>query len=481
MSIDDEIMTLFSNSTFQKRVQDYTGLKKNITSEKIGNMYVYAYPNSYGGLPYKVVKSMNLLTKLIKQIKLYKDKYTLIDPSLIDNLFFDLSLSLIFDDYDISNEDHINYKKLISDLKNIGAKSYESKAVDIGVIFCPDDQSYNQLKQLNIDIIPLPQGNYFKDFFDKEKPFLRLIDNESFAVIIDKKFNVYAIARKRKSEKSINYIIEKQFSTHITNKIHNILLDIYFDEIKKNDELKISVDDNKSEELINLKNEMKRNLHNKPQYTYFSLKNHKINVFSENDFTLTYFNGDWKLKPYNLINAILANYLFKENATTFKRAMGTFDIDLKIIRNVFDSLMDSIEVLSETLKRLSLCNQSSIFLINYESELIKVIKKSNKKPSPLYLELISDSSAFNTLNVNKTDYFVMQAISAVDGAVLLDTHLNILRFGETVDTTGCPNYQKTFGTGTKAARFASRHCLAIKISEDGDIYFFHDEKLLVKI
>ncbi|MCY9204456.1 hypothetical protein [Bacillus atrophaeus] len=75
----------------------------------------------------------------------------------------------------------------------------------------------------------------------------------------------------------------------------------------------------------------------------------------------------------------------------------------------------------------------------------------------------------------------MQAISAIDGAVLLDSNLTISSFGETVNMTGCPDYQDTFGTGTKAARYASRNCLAIKISEDGDIYFFKDEDLLVKI
>lgn len=436
---------------------------------KIENQYIYGYSSNKYGLPSEVVSSWDIVYKLVEQIELYKEKYTLIDPSLLDNLFYDLSLSLIFDDYNISNEDHINYKKLISDLKDIGAKSYEGKPVDIGVIFCPDKQSYQQLNQLNIDIISIPSGISIKDFFEKEKPFLRLIDNESFAIIIDGEFNVFAIARKQKSEKSINYIIEKQFSTHVTNKIHNILLDTYLDELTKN------VNKNKADDLITLKKEMKRNIDNRPQYIYFYLKNWKINIHSKNDFTLTYFNGDWKLKPYNLINAILANYLFKKN-------IKTLDIDPLVARQLFNDLMDSIEVLSATLKRLSLCNLSSIYLINYENELLKVINEANKNPSPLYLNVVSiGSSIFGNINTQEADYYVMQAISAIDGAVLLDNNLTISSFGEIVNMTGCPDYQDTFGTGTKAARYASRNCLAIKISEDGDIYFFQNEDLLVKI
>ncbi|MCY9204457.1 hypothetical protein [Bacillus atrophaeus] len=370
MNINDEIQTLFSNAVFQNKIENYTGLS-NLMAQKIENQYIFGYSKKKYGLPREVESSGDIVYKLVEQIELYIEKYTQIDPSLLDNLFYDLSLSLIFDDYNISNEDHINYKKLISDLKDIGAKSYEGKAVDIGVIFCPDKQSYQQLNQLNIDIISIPSGISIKDFFEKEKPFLRLIDNESFAIIIDGEFNVFAIARKQKSEKSINYIIEKQFSTHVTNKIHNILLDTYLDKLTKN------VNKNKAKDLITLKNEMKRNIDNRPQYIYFYLKNWKINIHSKNDFTLTYFNGDWKLKPYNLINAILANYLFKKN-------IKTLDIDPQVARQIFNDLMDSIEVLSETLKRLSLSNLSSIYLINYEDELLKVINKANKNPS-LYI------------------------------------------------------------------------------------------------
>ncbi|MEE5180378.1 hypothetical protein JDW21_14890 [Bacillus subtilis] len=468
MNINDEIRTLFSNAVFQNKIENYTGIS-NLMALKIENQYIYGYSSNKYGLPSEVVSSWDIVYKLVEQIELYKEKYTLIDPSLLDNLFYDLSLSLIFDDYNISNEDHINYKKLISDLKDIGAKSYEGKPVDIGVIFCPDKQSYQQLNQLNIDIISIPSGISIKDFFEKEKPFLRLIDNESFAIIIDGEFNVFAIARKQKSEKSINYIIEKQFSTHVTNKIHNILLDTYLDELTKN------VNKNKADDLITLKKEMKRNIDNRPQYIYFYLKNWKINIHSKNDFTLTYFNGDWKLKPYNLINAILANYLFKKN-------IKTLDIDPLVARQLFNDLMDSIEVLSATLKRLSLCNLSSIYLINYENELLKVINEANKNPSPLYLNVVSiGSSIFGNINTQEADYYVMQAISAIDGAVLLDNNLTISSFGEIVNMTGCPDYQDTFGTGTKAARYASRNCLAIKISEDGDIYFFQNEDLLVKI
>ncbi|PAC84082.1 hypothetical protein, partial [Bacillus subtilis] len=251
--------------------------------------------------------------------------------------------------------------------------------------------------------------------------------------------------------------------------------DIY---IKKIESLYEAIkDDERLEKIKGLYFEMTKDINNRPNYLYFSLKMGKINIYTKKDFVLTYFNGDWKLKPYNLINGVLANYLFEKNLHTL--VFDNDDEESKI--KIFNNLMDSIEFLSETLKRLSLSSTSTIFLINWESEFFKLINQNNENSPPMYLKAISSVDDTKQLNIKDIDYYSIKAISSVDGAVLLDPRLNILDFGATVNMTGSPDYQKTFGTGTKAARYASRNCLAIKISEDGDIYFFQQEELLAKI
>ncbi|CCU56851.1 hypothetical protein [Bacillus subtilis] len=468
----DELLEILSNQTIQNKLTEYTGIKK-LVAEKVFGGITLGYSDS-SNLPPQILKSIDILHNLYIQLTYYKEKYTTFDYNLINNLFHDLSLSLIFGN-DVFDENQEKYGNLINDLKNIGAKSYEGKAVDIGVIYCPDYYSFKQLKQLNIDIIELTEKKAIKELFDNEKPFLRLIDNESFAIIIDSTFNVTALARKKKSEKSINYIIEKQFTTYVTNKTHNELLDIY---IKKIESLYEAIkDDERLEKIKGLYFEMTKDINNRPNYLYFSLKMGKINIYTKKDFVLTYFNGDWKLKPYNLINGVLANYLFEKNLHTL--VFDNDDEESKI--KIFNNLMDSIEFLSETLKRLSLSSTSTIFLINWESEFFKLINQNNENSPPMYLKAISSVDDTKQLNIKDIDYYSIKAISSVDGAVLLDPRLNILDFGATVNMTGSPDYQKTFGTGTKAARYASRNCLAIKISEDGDIYFFQQEELLAKI
>lgn len=74
------------------------------------------------------------------------------------------------------------------------------------------------------------------------------------------------------------------------------------------------------------------------------------------------------------------------------------------------------------------------------------------------------------MSVTEIDKFLLETISVVDGAMVIDGHMNIVSFGEIIEMPNNVVYKDTFGTGTKAARYASNLGIAIKISEDGDIY-----------
>ncbi|MEW5066385.1 hypothetical protein ABVK62_01175 [Bacillus subtilis] len=107
-----------------------------------------------------------------------------------------------------------------------------------------------------------------------------------------------------------------------------------------------------------------------------------------------------------------------------------------------------------------------------------VLKNKIQNPNPTYLNVIKNKK--HNMKILNADYYLIESISSVDGALVLDADMRIVSFGEIINTEG-KQYPQTYGTGTTAARYASKHCLAIKISEDGDIYIFKNEELKLKI
>ncbi|MEC0768502.1 hypothetical protein [Bacillus atrophaeus] len=418
----------------------------------------------------------HLLKKLKKVIKDYVKLYTVPKPHLINNIIEDLSLYFIFDEY---NE---KYANLINELKNIGARSYEGKTVDIGVLYCPNDKALTQLEDLKADVVHLPEKKSITAFFNEEKPFLRLIDNMSLALIIDSEFKVIALLRKRSKEKSLNYILEKEFNSYLKDKLHNTIINFFFEMIEEaldGPDMKIDFKRMKHEQSINC-----------PEYTYFSLKSNKINIFTKNDFVLTYYNGDWKLKHYNIIRSILVNHLFLAKLKPLVKSVIASENDL--VFRTFQSIINDTDNFVETLLRLSQNNVSSIILIDSTNkkshrekhkrlEQLKVnavLKNQIQKPNPTYLNVIKNKKI--NMKILNADYYLIESISSIDGALVLDADMRIVSFGEVINTEG-KQYPQTYGTGTTAARYASKHCLAIKISEDGDIYIFKEENLKLKI
>ncbi|WP_424161007.1 hypothetical protein ACPA1T_13180 [Bacillus amyloliquefaciens] len=466
-SVDDQMNEFLEQ--VGARISDYFGFR--VIPQKLDQQSMTSLsipPHFYKPL----IK--HLLDKLSKVIKDYINLYDVPKPNLINNIIEDLSLYIIFGDY---NE---NYANLISELKNIGARSYEGKTVDIGVLYCPNDKALTQLEDLKADIIRLPEKKSISSFFNEEKPYLRLIDNMSLALIIDSEFKAIALLRKRSEEKSLNYILEKEFNSYLKDKLHNTIINFFFEMLKE------SLGDHIN--TVDFEEMNKEHSTKCPEYTYFSLKSNKINIFTKNDFVLTYYNGDWKLKHYNIIRSILVNHLFIAKLKPLVNSVIASKNDL--LFKTFQSIIDDTDNFVETLLRLSQNNISSIILIDstkkeshrekrkkLEQLKINAVLK-NKIQKPTYLNVIKHKKT--NMEFLKADYYLIEAISSVDGALVLDADMRIVSFGEIINTEG-KQYPQTYGTGTTAARYASKHCLAIKISEDGDIYIFKDERLKLKI
>ncbi|MCY8986129.1 hypothetical protein [Bacillus atrophaeus] len=436
--------------------------------------------------------TLNLFKNLREITNTYINDYGYFS-NLINNIINDLALSLIFDDYKVLNHGYDKFENLINELKEIGARSYEGKSVDIGVIYCPNSAAKTQVEQLkDADYIRLPITKTVKDFFNEEKPFLRLIDNMSVVIVIDNNFNVMGILRKKDSKKSLNYLLEQEFNTYLKHNLHILATNYFFKLMILT--LNETHEEHFQEDIEKLKNridELQKNniemLNKKairsPKFTYFSIQSNRMKIFTKNEFVLTYSNGDWKLKHYNFVRSLIADYL-KTRAHDKLISSLVNNKPERIVRKL-DSVIENTDKLVEKLLRLSQSNVSSIILIDsYEGKTLKdlqtnlILKNNADTVEPIYLNVIKNKN--KNLNIKNIDYYLFESIASVDGAVILDSQLNIVSFGEVINTNS-KTYEDTFGTGTTAARYASQYSLALKISEDGDIFIFEDEELKLKL
>ena len=192
---------------------------------------------------------------------------------------------------------------------------------------------------------------------------------------------------------------------------------------------------------------------------------------------------------------LLPQNLFFESDNDMNREDNDVNREFKeVVNDLTNDIMNltkGITKLSHIIRRISQNSNSSIFVIPLKQygfnaltpatakEILKDNGFANNNLEKDFLNIIRNDGYH--LNIKNTDHYLIETIAAVDGAVILDTCLNIVSFGEVIDVPGSIVYDDTFGTGTKAARYASRLGIAIKISEDGDIYIFYNQKLLLKI
>lgn len=155
----------------------------------------------------------------------------------------------------------------------------------------------------------------------------------------------------------MNFILEKEFNSYLKDKLHNTIINFFFEMLKG-----VVPDIN----VNNLKMDFNRLYPEQsircPEYVYLSIKSNKINIFSKNDFVLTYHNGDWKLKHYNFIRSIIVNHLFLAKIKPLVKSVVASES--KIMFKTFQSIINDTDNFVETLLRLSDNNVSSIILLD---------------------------------------------------------------------------------------------------------------------
>ncbi len=433
----------------------------------------------------------DVISKLIYVMQNAINKTETLDYDLFHNLTAEVSLSLIFEDY-VNNNAIGKFNKInfLNDLREISSHTYESSSVDVGIVYCPNNEALKDLKKIkDIEYIKLSSAITIKEFFLNEKPFLKLIDKKSLAIAVDHNFNVFAILRKKEGSKSLYSIFENSFNEYGSNHVTKKVIASFLQPLEERQHLSSSEKEFQNFLLEKIKRNItffeNNNNAQVPKFKYIDVQNKKISFHTGNKFVISYYNGTWKLKHYN---SLFAHILYRSLVTQLSHFLW---LEQDEFENFIKRLSSNVSKLLHCMKNLSISSCSSIFVILDNPEIsyslsTSQVKNLLKKTALLrkvninknFINAIKRKS--NHLNITDIDPYLLDSLSTVDGAVILDTNFNILSFGETIQVNN-KDYSDTFGTGTRASRAASEYGLSIKVSEDGDINLFRDEEKLLTL
>ncbi|WP_239617328.1 hypothetical protein [Cohnella mopanensis] len=417
------------------------------------------------------------------------------------------SLSLIFESYDKAvPADKWRIFQFIEDLSEISSRTYESAPVTLGIVYFQEEAENKARKSFadkNMEFLPLDTAEPFMELFNGEKAFLRLIDNRSMALVVNETFAVIGVLRKKNDGRSISSELEDLIFTYNMNAV---LEQVYGDLIDKLGDLEQKVFRKvkkqhpeftrkgvnqvinvykelllKNIEVIQLANQTREY----PDFLYISVDNDRVNFYTQSRMVVSLVNGIWKMRHYDLfVASILQKLMITKlpyyavlGAESFKKHMTrAFKGYIRLFRTFID---------------LSREQKSSVYLLIDVPDILHGIGESKtaqllRGTGFLHSErkrrsLLTIKKGKKNANLIDLDPYLIKSLSAIDGAVVLDSNLNILSFGETISVSPGQSYNGTFGTGSTAAQFASKRGIAVKVSEDGDITLFIDQQKILKL
>lgn len=458
---------------------------------------------------------------------------------LINNFVNDIAMSLLFDNYyDKSDGDKLKIQDFIKALQDLSVKTYESEAIKFGILYCENDDQLSEVKN-NITkfgtFIDMKHSD-IKSFILQQKPLLKLIDNKSFALVLDYNFAVIGIIRKNKNDKSIEQHFENIYEKKEIEEFFRCIIKemdymnkvaysgSFLEKFKKYavEEERIAIDklneshkrtlnslyDNLAEEISRMLdknlNKLQSNINKKYNMNfinnmpYIYIKNREINFLFNKNHMLTLNNNKWKYKCYlSFIHDIFAaiyehpNYellpfidkwqknILKNKKIT-KKDIDTIELDICKVIYKYEQITYCIIKLVKVIKHLSANGKGALFVIlskdtNYDEIYDELLIKNNNYND--YKMLVKTKDGKN-VNISELDEYLLELIASVDGAIILNSNFEIISFSEMINTQ---NFNKEscgtiYGSRTNAAVNAAKYGIAIKVSEDGDISMFRKVK-----
>ncbi|WP_194542598.1 hypothetical protein [Paenibacillus sp. JZ16] len=487
----DELLSRFMGFDVQ------TELKKKDQENEYDTEVTAHFPGSISPLNLKIANDLLEASAKILERQL-EDSEGNFNHSIFLTHVQETALSLIFDSYDKSQPDDIlRIHRFIEEVSDVGGRTYESAAVSLGIVYFQEDamnKAKKSFKDANMEFLPLEKATPFMELYYGEKAFLRLIDNRSMALVLNETFAVIGVLRKKNDCRSISSELEEHIFTYNMNAVLELVYKNTIDKViaskkeifenikSKQPEL---TDENATGninffleqlnniiEVVHLENQTRKY----PDFLYVSVVNDRLDFYTQNRMTVSLVNGIWKVRHYDLfIASILQNLMVKKLIDT-----ETFKQNKEGYFRLFKTFID-----------LSREQKSSVYIIIESPDIIHGIEESKaevllKGTGFLHSDrerrsLLAIKRGKENANLIDLDPYLIQSLSTVDGAVVLDSNLNVLSFGETISVPDGVRYKGTFGTGSTAAQFASKSGIAVKVSEDGDITLYIDQRIIMKL
>lgn len=435
--------------------------------------------------------------------------------------------------YSILEKDASKYQKLdffINHLQTLSTKTYEGSPCKMSFIVFDNEVGSirNRIEKLGFRFLEFKERTSVENIL-KEKMSLKLVDSLSISYVTNQDYEIIGLAVKQSERKSINQTMKARFETEehkvikklltgtqestdaleLMNKISKGVYESLLD--KKNEELSKKVQNylknlsskNKALESENIKKlnliieekekynsniyiELQKNLkiekedsessssddEREDNIQFVQIDKNRIEWYLHDSFICVLSNGKWKIQNHDLIAHNILLYLYKKRMMTAQNEK-------------IEEMIKSFYDFYRQIKNLSQKNIGALFVIfeNKDKQMESVYKDiliGEKINNNEYSRVIRNRED-KVLSINDCDIYLIELISSVDGAVLLDQELNILSFGEMIKNNATMTTSLEAGARTQAAVQSSYHGLSIKVSEDGDISVFIEGKSIIRM
>lgn len=211
----------------------------------------------------------------------------------------------------------------------------------------------------------------------------------------------------------------------------------------------------------------------KIDFVYF--KNKQIIWSSSYEYIISFTNGQWRLRNYFVLRSILTRYIMSQYSLS----------SISYIIEKIDYSIPRVLDLYSIVKNLSDKNIGSLICIMKRSSqrnptIYKTMLQKGELSSEKYKAVIQTENDY-PINIRSCDSYLFELIGSVDGAIIMDYHLNILSFGEMISSRANNSGKDYRGARTLAALSASYYGLGLKVSEDGDMLVFENEREIARI
>lgn len=336
-------------------------------------------------------------------------------------------------------------KNFLTHLNYLATQTYESRSTTVSFLIFKDDARNCRefLDGLGIDYIPLEKDELTLNDINNYSKANRLVDSLSISYVVNEQYDILGFARKR----------------------HRAVKDIL---LTANDSEK---------------------------HSFVYLENRKIYWVVQKDLIVVYDNGQWKVKDYSVISMLLqVMYANTPNDAIYAAHFAKSVIkDLSMSNTGALFIFLTANMYSNECKKLPYSDaQVFHFLTRHD------VKNTQGDVADTYKKILLNGHETFKLSDPQLDSQLVKLIADVDGAIIIDSNMNLMSFGEMIVTQNLldvhvhrlinglgtkmytqQNDTKSFRGGARslAALNASTYGLAIKVSEDGDISIYYRREL----